>query len=253
VDKFLEVTMVDWFLRHGATVLIFGGGVYTAFAALKAERLASGEREKRRVGPWPRRIFLGAVVGGFGALWAGYGQDRLFDYLSGADSYGFFTPGPVTSKSVEFIFVEKGGTPLYDVLVDAVDITRWRKMSSEKGLFPAGAQSEGVLRGAELDAYWELYRETRANLNIGNVAPGTSRFAWEAPAPESDDQEYQFSIWARNGLVTEKLLMHRASDGLMWAWRVERTSPQVKSGRQGAQRLEEYTMPGFPPEKLIWD
>jgi hypothetical protein len=32
---------MDWFLRHGATVLIFAGGIYTAYSAFKAERLAT--------------------------------------------------------------------------------------------------------------------------------------------------------------------------------------------------------------------
>jgi hypothetical protein len=40
---------MDWFLRPGATVLIFGGGIYAAYSAFKAERLASGEG---RSGGW---------------------------------------------------------------------------------------------------------------------------------------------------------------------------------------------------------
>jgi hypothetical protein len=94
---------MDWFLRHGATVWIFAGGIYTAYSAFKAERLASGEREKRRVGPWPRRILLGAVIAGIGALWAGLQQDRLVDYLSGGESYRRFAPIPVTTQSPDFL------------------------------------------------------------------------------------------------------------------------------------------------------
>jgi hypothetical protein len=94
---------MDWFLRHGATALIFGGGICAAYSAFKAERLASAEREKRRVGPWPRRILLRAVIAGIGALWAGLQQDRLVDYLSGGESYRLFAPIPVTTKSPDFL------------------------------------------------------------------------------------------------------------------------------------------------------
>ena len=48
---------MDWFLRHGATVWIFAGGIYTAYSAFKAERLASGEREKRRLDLGPAGFF----------------------------------------------------------------------------------------------------------------------------------------------------------------------------------------------------
>lgn len=195
-------------------------------------------------------IFIGAVIAGIGSLWAGYGQDRVIDYLSGGDSYGFFVPLPVTSKSLQFTFNQHGDTPLYDVLADAIDVTKWKKLTSESGLFPQGPKSEGVLRGAQLDKFWEIYRQTRTTLNIGNVGPGAARVAWEAPIPDSDDQRYEFAIWARNGLVTEKLLMHRSSSGWVWAWRLERTLPQVNGGKP--VKLDEELLPGFPPDKLTW-
>jgi hypothetical protein len=249
--KVLGGVMIDWLLRHGPTVLIFAGGAYTAFAAFKAERLASGEREKRRVGPWPRRILFGAIVAGVGALWAGLQQDRLFDYLSGGDSYGLFTPIPVTTKSLQFVFMQQGNAPLYDVLADAVDVTKRRKLSSERGLSSEDLRSKTRLTVVETEQLWELNRETTTTLNIGNVGPGAVRVAWESPVPESDDQRYDFAIWARNGLINEVLLMHRNSFGWTWAWRVERTSPGMNKGK--SQKLDEQVMPNFPPEKLIWN
>ena len=126
--------MMDWLTRHWATILIFGGGGFSAVASLIVWWRASGEREKRRVGYWPIMILLGAVVSGVGALWAGLDQDRVLDYLSGGDSYGIFVPIPVTGKSVQFLFMQQGTTPFYDVLAEAIDATKRRKLMDEKGL-----------------------------------------------------------------------------------------------------------------------
>jgi hypothetical protein len=243
--------MMDWVLRHGATVLIVVGGVCAAYSAFKAERLATGEREKRRVGPWPLRILIGAVIESVGALWAGIHQDPLLDYLSGGDSYRIFIPLAVTTKSLQFLFVQHGDAPLYDVLADAVDVTKWRKLSSERGLGSSDLQLRKVLTIPETQELWELSRQTRTTVNIGNVGPGANRLAWEAQVPESDDQRYEFAMWARNGLVDEVLLLHRNSSGWIWAWRLERTLPQVNKGKP--RKLDEQIMPGFPADKLIWN
>lgn len=243
--------MMDWLTRHGATILIFGGGGFSAVASFIVWWQASGEREKRRVGYWPVMILLGAVISGSGALWAGLGQDRLFDYLSGGDSYGWLQPLTISNRSFQFLFVQHGGVPLYDVTVDAIDLTKWRKLSNQSGFSSNLPQSGKPLSVAEADQLWELSRETRTSLNVGNIGPDGNRLVWEVPVPELDDQRYLFNIWARNGLVTETLLMHRGSSGWVWAWRVERTSPQVNKGKP--RKLDEQIAPGFPTEKLIWD
>jgi hypothetical protein len=243
--------MIDWLTRYGASVFIVAGGIYGAYSSLKAERLASGEREKRRVGSWPRRIFLGAVIAGVGALWAGLDQYRVLDYLSGGDSYGVFAPLPVTGNSLQFVFMHQGGdTPLYDVLVDAIDATKRRKLMGDRGLTSENLRSKKYLSAAETEQFWEVDRQTTSTLNIGNLAPGAVRIAWETPFPQDDDQRYEFAMWARNGFVNEVLLMHRNSDGWVWAWRVERTLPQVNKGKP--RKLDEQIMPGFPPDKLTW-
>jgi len=163
-------------------------------------------------------------------------------------------PEPITSKSIQFVFVERGDTPLYDVLADATDVTKWNKLWLAKG-WPAGAldpksgwsDSSGLIKA---DDIWELHRSTTTSMNIGNIGPGAVRFVWEAPVPESDDQRYGFSIWARNGLVTEQLLMHRTSSGWVSAWRVERA--HVENGKQRTRKLDEYITPGFPAERIVW-
>jgi hypothetical protein len=249
--------LINWILRHGATVLIFLGGGIAAFAAFVSERRASGQREQRRKGFWPMLILAGAIVGGVGALWGGYQQDRLFDYLSGGDSYGFLMPGPVTSKSIQFSLVERGDSPLYDVSIDMSDVTKWRKSWLDKGWPPQALDPNSnwsdTTGAIPIDQIMDLKRATSTSVFIGNVAPNTVRFAVEVPVPDSDDQRYGFSIWARNGLIHQQILMHRISSGWVAAWKVERTSPQVKDGKQWTEKLEEYTMPGFPSELVKWN
>lgn len=240
----------DWFARHGATVLILTGGAFSAFSSFKVWWQASGEREKRRVGYWPFMILLGTSVAVAGTVWAGYGQDQLFDYLSGGDSYGVFVPMPVSNQSFRFFLMQQGATPLYDVLVDAIDATKRRKLMGERGLTSENLRSKQYMSAADMDQLWAVDRETTAALNIGNVGPGASRMVWETPIPKDDDQRYEFAMWARNGFVSEVLLMHRNASGWVWAWRVERTLPQVNKGKP--RKLDEYVTPGFPPEKLKW-
>jgi hypothetical protein len=201
-------------------------------------------------------ILFGTLVSGVGALWAGYGQDKILDYLSGGDSYGYFMPGLATSKSVQMVFVAYGDAPLYDVVGDASDVTKYKKLWLEKGLPPEAldpksgwSDSTGKITP---DQFMEIHRAISTNFQLGNIPPGTLRTAWEIPLPEVEDQRYAFSIWARNGLVTEQLLMHRTPSGFISAWHVERTSPQVKNGTQPSEKLEEYAQPGFPREQLVW-
>jgi len=243
--------MMDWLTRHWATILIFGGGGFSAVASLIVWWRASGEREKRRVGYWPIMILVGAVVSGVGALWAGLDQDRVLDYLSGGDSYGIFVPIPVTGKSVQFLFMQQGTTPFYDVLAEAIDATKRRKLMDEKGLTSENLRSRQSMSAVEWEQMLEVNRETATTLNIGNMGPGASRMGvLEFPIPQDDDQRYDFAMWARNGFVSEVLLMHRNSDRWVWAWRVERTLPEVNKGKP--RKLDEQIQPGFPPDKLTW-
>jgi hypothetical protein len=248
---------MNWVLRHGATFLIFGGGMLATLAAFVVDRRARGEREKRRIARWPMVILFGTIISGVGALWAGFGQDQLLDYLSGGDSYGFFMPGLATSKSIQFVFVAHGEAPLYDVIADASDVTKYRTLWVEKGLPPEALEPKSTWTDSSgkitTDQLLEIQREISTNISLGNIAPGTIRPAWEAPIPQMDDQRYAFSIWARNGLITEQLLMHRTASGMAWAWHVERTSAQVKNGKQSHETLVEYAQPGFPAEKIIWN
>lgn len=241
--------MIEWLIHHGATVLIFLGGGFSAFSAFISERRASGVREARRKGFWPFLILVGAMVGGFGALWAGYGQDKLLDYLSGGDSYGFLVPLPPTNNSVPFLFVQHGESPLYDVVIEATDVTKWQQLSRERSLVPAVTPSEEHLTTDQWDRLWKSQQETKTTLTIGNVGPNENKLAWEAPIPKSDDEHYEFAIWARNGLFTEQVLMHQNSTGWTWAWRLERTPIEMKNGKP--QKLDKQIMPDFPHDKLI--
>jgi len=239
----------QWFSAHGATVLIFVGGGLAAISAFVSERRASGQRELRRKGRWPTLILVGALIGGFGALWAGYGQDRLFDYISGGDSYILFIPMPLPDSSLKFLVMQQGKSPAYDVMVDVIDVTKWQDGLRAEG-FPSGKDvPTHPMTPQEWNVYWKVLRTTRTTLNLGNITPGASRVAWEAPAPSSDDQHYDFRIWARNGVFSEQVFMHRNSLGWVWAWRLERTSPQV-GGRP--QKIDEQIVQGFPKEKLPW-
>ena len=211
-----------WFLHHGAIILIFSGGFLAAIAAFVSERRASGQRVLRRKGVWPLLILLGTLVAASGALWAGYGQDRLFDYLSGGDSYGFVAPVPPTGNSIPLIFALEGRstTPLYDVTMDVIDVTKLEAEWPKRGLPSA---KEGQLSIEQWDHHWRLQRDTRTSLNLGNITPHSARFVCELPVPPSDvkDQRYDFAIWARNGFFSERLLMHRTGvSDWVWAWRV---------------------------------
>ena len=93
------------------------------------------------------------------------------------------------------------------------------------------------MSAVEWEQMLEVNRETATTLNIGNMGPGASRMGvLEVPIPQDDDQRYDFAMWARNGFVSEVLLMHRNSDRWVWAWRVERTLPEVNKGKASEAR-----------------
>jgi hypothetical protein len=244
--------MIGWFLQHGATVLIALGGILAAVSAFISERRTSEQRELGKKGFWPTLILLGTVIAVSGALWAGYGQDMLFDYLSGGDSYGFVTPVPQTGTTIPLIFTESGKTPLYDVSVDLIDVTKNKVEMAQQGIPSPEAQSQRQMSVQEWSRFWKIWHDTRTSINLGNITPGSAHIMTEVPVPASDvnDQRYEFAIWARNGFFSEQLLMHRLDSGWVWAWRVERTSPEVNHGKP--EKIDEQVMTGFPPDKLEW-
>jgi hypothetical protein len=212
---------MDWFIRHGAVVTIFLGGLVAAFGAFAAERRAftpSTERQKRI---WPLVILVGAFIGMAGTYWAGYQQDQISAYLSGSDSYGYLTVGPQESTSIQFILQEVGDAPFYDVFIDVHDMTKFNELWLKKGLPPQALDPNNKWQGSvPTDVLMELQRQTVTTIPVGNVGPGQARMVWSAPVPASEDQHYGISIFARNGLIAQELLLHRTADGWAWATKV---------------------------------
>jgi hypothetical protein len=246
---------MDWILRHGASLMIFAGGLIAAVGAFFAERRATNPPSERPRHTWPAVILAGALIGGFGTYWGGYQQDQLSGFLLGADSYGYLSVGPQTSKAIDYLLVEGGNTPFYDVTIDIEDVTKWRDLWLKRGL-PAkaldpnnGWKDDGSI---STDDLMEIYNETRASIPVGNVGPGQVRSVWTTPPPTTDDEKYSISIWSRNGLITQELLLHRMGTGWTWATKVWRTSPQVKNGKQSKQSLEEIIRPDFPRKEVDW-
>ena len=244
---------MDWIFRHGSSFMIFLGGLIAAVGAFFAERRASAPRHERRKKTWPIVILAGALIGALGTTLAGYQQDQLSAFLSGDDSYGYLMVGPQTSTSIEYILVQRGDAPFYDVMIDVHDITKFNDLWRKKG-FPEQALNpkSGWQGSIPTDDSMELQRETLTSIAVGNVGPEQARVVWTAPVPQTEDQRYSISIWARNGLITQELLLHRSGTGWAWATKVWRTSPQVKNGKEWKQPLEEIVSPDFPRDKIDW-
>ena len=239
---------MDWFVRHGAIVLIFIGGAAATIGAFFAERRADSQTTRRHKGVWPMVILAGAIIGVIGTYWGGYQQDRIAEYLSGGDSFGYLSLGFETSKSIEYVFVQHGDVPLYDTLINVHDITKANKMRAEKNL-PLWFSWEPSQISPKAEDVIKIDAETNTAITVGNVNPGEIRRVWTAPVPQSDEQRYSVSIWARNGFIKQELLLHRVGRGWTEAMRVWRVSP---SNDQSRQLLHEFISRDFPKDKLDW-
>src|SRR4051812_17380458 len=243
--------MFQWFVNHGSTILIFVGGGIATMAAFVSERKATGQRERRRKSFWPLLILIGAVISGTGSLWAGWFKDKVLDYLSGVDSYLVFIPSSSTDKSLSFLVLHQGGdTPVYDVVADLIDTTeRQAKSRTILRLEPNSQTISNQMTQEQWTQLWDMMKRTAMTLTLGNVTPGSARIACEVPLPQSDDHEYDFAIWTRNGFFSEQVAVHRTPvSGWIWAWRLEKTLTYLKNAKP--RKIAEQVSPGFPTEKL---
>jgi len=244
---------MDWLVRHGAVVMVFLGGLIAAIGAFAAERRASARHAETQKRIWSIVILVGALIGGAGTYWAGYQQDQISAYLSGSDSYGYLTLGPQTGTSIQFIFQQVGDAPFYDVMLDVHDATKFKELWLKKGFPPEALDPNSKWQGSvPTSDGMELQRQTLTAIPVGNLGPGQARIVWTAPVPESEEQHYSISIFARNGLIVQDLLLHRTGEGWAWATKVWRTSIQVKNGKQDRQALYEMVTPSFPRDRIHW-
>jgi|ERR1022692_4154070 hypothetical protein len=245
--------MIDWLSLHGATLLIFAGGVLATVAAFVAERRATTKTVERRKGFWPSLIAVGAVVGITGSVWAGYQQDRIGEYLTGGDGYGQLNVGVETSSSIRYFFSHSGELPLYDVSLDIRDATKANKLALAKGLNPNYTYSGSISKPTPvLEDIISIESEVVAHVTLGNVGPSSTIAAWVGPIPESDDQRYDVSIWSRNGYFTQEVLLHRIGSGWSWATKVWRTDRTSMNGIPKKSALTEFVSSDFPREKVDW-
>lgn len=244
---------MNWLTHHGALLLIFVGGLISALGSFFAARIPNKSAQRKRMPTLTVWILLGAVIGICGTYWAGYQQDQLASYLSGGDSYGVVSMGPLTEHEFAYLFQNRGNQPLYDVYVDIRDITKWKTLWLANG-FPAEAldpKSHWQSSDIPTDKTLEMLRQVTTTIPVGNVAPGQLRQVWSTSAPPVADQEYSISIFARNGLVSQTLLIHRNQNGWTWASKSWRTPISSKDGWWKIP-LDETVLKDFPKDRITW-
>lgn len=202
-------------------------------------------------------MFIAALIGAAGALWAAREQtvserelkrkneeivelSRQIAYsLTGGNSYCYlaFSLPDKNGATARLSIVHAGQFPLYDVRVRFLDLDKFEIYVNSK------AQSSGKITYGDLE-------KAELDLNIGNLNPSQAYSLGDWPMPQSGEARYNVFFSARNGLFTELVRIKRIDGKWVSAYRVKR------SQGDNLETLYEKIDPAFPRDKdgkVSWD
>jgi len=180
-------------------------------------------------------IFTGAILSAIGALWAHFDSDKqsreilrlnteITATVTGGDSYPEVNPVFVAKHGEQgdirkYILHHVGKFPVYDLVVVINDIDAMRDELKKESQF------------IRQDAYlWKNH--------IGTIGKGYEQILFEIPNWDRDQLNYQFSFWARNGNVNQRII-HKKIEG---KWITGRRI--TKDGKVLSEKID----PNLPPE-----
>lgn len=113
--------------------------------------------------------------------------------ITGGDSYCYlaFTLGQGPANSPLLLVSHRGEYPLYDVSIRIVDLKKFDRKSGDWTLEKAAG--------------------TETYLKVGNLSPGQDRIWGKWQLPETDQQDYNVFLSARNGFVTQFIRLRRVN------------------------------------------
>ena len=112
-----------------------------------------------------------------------------------------------SGSGLKFTLVHEGKYPVYDVTLDIRDVTRFLELGPPA--ISITAQSPAV----QVDALLAREKLISTTISVGNVSAGGALIPWDAPIPNGDLQNYHVTIFARNGVVEEEILLRRTKEG----------------------------------------
>jgi hypothetical protein len=150
-------------------------------------------------------------IGGalFGALLQGRDGYKLWAYSTGADSYCYIRYLFRTSDALKFSLVNEGPYPVFDATMQVIDHNKWIQLGGTVHGFTEQPPIPLLEKDLRLEA------DTTMNMPVGNVRPNEVRWVWDAPVPNNRLQAYYVNISARNGYVTEEILLSKNGDGIV--------------------------------------
>ncbi|MEE8608522.1 MAG: hypothetical protein V3S55_13025, partial [Nitrospiraceae bacterium] len=234
---------MTWLWEYGPVLLISVGALLGAASSIWAEQrsITTSDRRRRNILP-AILIIVGAVLTGGGYIWMKSQQhafeERTVSYLTGGDSYCYINFFFATSTSLEFGLKHEGENPLYDVMIEILDKSKYDEISPFKD-----DSSEGLV---STDVIMKLLQQTKTALPVRNVIPGALEFVWRTSLPSRDEQRYHISIFARNGYFRQNLILRRTKDGWREATQVWRSSRVAKEGKHEETLLRSFVQDGFP-------
>lgn len=188
-----------------AAIIPFIGGVLSAGSEIFVGKKRSKARLKRNL------IIIGSLLSISGALLGALVQGRdsyeLWAYSTGAQDYCYLFYGVASSNALKFGLAHEGKYPVYDVVLDIVDTTRFAELG------PPAVVITGKSPAAQVEEMLARWKQVSTSIAVGTVHPGGIGFLWDAPIPKNDLQIYNVTIWARNGIVGEEILLRRTKEG----------------------------------------
>jgi hypothetical protein len=188
-----------------AAIIPFIGGVLSAGSEILVGKKRSKARLKRNL------IIVGSLLSISGALLGALVQGRdnyeLWAYSTGADDYCYLWYMFASSSALKFSLVHEGKYPVYDVVVNIWDTTRFMEIR------PTVDVISGNSPAAQVEQALARQKEVSTSISVGTVHTGGVGFIWDAPIPKNDLQNYHVTIWARNGVVEEEILLRRTKEG----------------------------------------
>jgi hypothetical protein len=150
-------------------------------------------------------------------------NQRLADLVTGGTGFAYLSLLVQEGNTFLVGVVNEGDTPLYDVAGHIVDL-------AESNALPSGRK-------------YLLSLDPKNQFNVGNLGAHQSSFVTRLNLGTGDAKNYNISISARNGFVTQLLRCRRTPAGWRCATRVIRTG-------EGREVLYEQMDEGFPKDRM---
>jgi hypothetical protein len=215
--------------------------------------------ENQYVGGAAVVILVGALISAGGALWSygewSYGERTKFEHelreksneiaelnrriassVTGGDSFCYLSIGSINDQTNVSMLtvVHQGEYPLYDVSLDITDLQKFRQVTAT-----------GPLTFDQMSSY-------RTTLQVGNVIPNSGMTLRPWQLPNSDEQDYNVRIWARNGVASQKIRLRRINGG----WKSATQVRKLSADQTDSQLVREQVGPDFPLNdrgEVEWD